>query len=101
MASGSGTHERDHLDSVCLFALQALPAAEVPRIEAQIAACADCRRDMEALRRVVEAFASWPTQLLRPSSSLWERLERRIGVAPGPPAPPVPAKPAPVEWEEV
>jgi anti-sigma factor ChrR (cupin superfamily) len=100
VSSGSGEHEPDHLDSVCLYALQALPASEVPVVEAQVAACADCRNDLEALRPIVDAFVSWPTDVLRPSTSLWERLARRIAVETGQPAMPEPARPAEPEWEE-
>lgn len=100
MSSGSREHERDHVDSVCLYAVQALPASEVPVVEAQIAACADCRNDMEALRPVVDAFVSWPTDVLRPSTSLWERLARRIAAETGLPALPAPARPAELQWEE-
>jgi quercetin dioxygenase-like cupin family protein len=101
MSPGSGAHERDHVESLCLYALQALPPSDVPLVEAQLAACAECRRELETLRPVVEAFVSWPTDLLRPSTSLWERLERRIGAPPGQPVPPVATAPAVVEWEEV
>ena len=100
MSSRSREHERDHLDSLSLYALQALPASELPVVEAQIAACADCRNDMESLRPVVNAFVSWPTDMLRPSTSLWERLARRIAVETGQPAPPAPPRPAEPEWEE-
>ena len=100
MSSRSRDHERDHLDSVCLHAVQALPASEVPAVEAQIAACADCRNDVEALRPVVDAFVSWPTDVLRPSTSLWERLTRRIAAETGQPVVPAPARPAEPEWEE-
>jgi quercetin dioxygenase-like cupin family protein len=88
------------VDSVCLYALQALPASEVPVVEAQIAACADCRNDIEALRPVVDAFVSWPTDMLRPSTSLWDRLARRIAGETGQPALPEPTRPAEPEWEE-
>jgi len=100
MSSRSRDHERDHLDSVCLYAVQALPASEVPAVEAQIAACADCRNDVEALRPVVDAFVSWPTGVLRPSTSLWERLTRRIAAETGQAALPAPEAPAQPEWEE-
>lgn len=100
MSSGSGVHDRDHQESVCLYALRTLPAIEVPRVEAQIAACPDCRNDLEALRPVLDTFVSWPTDVLRPSTSLWERLERRIGIEPGTSEVPAPARPAEAEWQE-
>jgi anti-sigma factor ChrR (cupin superfamily) len=102
MSSGSSAHERDHLNAVFLYALQALPASELPVVEAQISACAECRQELETLRPVIDAFVAWPTDVLRPSASLWERLARRIsaetGQAPLVPAPP--RRPGP-EWEEV
>jgi quercetin dioxygenase-like cupin family protein len=100
MRSGSGEHERDHLDSVRLYALQALPASEAPAVEAQIADCADCRHELEMLRRVVGAFVSWPTDVLRPSASLWPRLARRIAAETGAPVMSAPPPPAEPEWEE-
>lgn len=63
--------------------------------------CAECRQEMETLWSVLDAFVSWPTDVLRPSASLWERLARRIAVETGG-EPIVPASPgwAQPEWEE-
>jgi anti-sigma factor ChrR (cupin superfamily) len=101
MNSESNQHDREYLDMVFLYALQALPSREVPIIEAHISACADCRQEMEALRPIVHSFVSWPTDVLRPSESLWGRLAQRIaketGEEPVLPPPQLPAKP---EWEE-
>jgi hypothetical protein len=92
----------------CAYALQALPAGEVAAAEAHIAACPDCRRELEGLRPVVERFAAWPADVLRPTAPLQARLARRIageggaGPAPPPPPPPPPARRwAEPEWEEV
>jgi ChrR Cupin-like domain len=102
MSSGSGEHDRDHLDVVFLHALQTLPASEVPVVEAQISACAECRQEMETLRPIIEAFVAWPTDVLRPSASLWERLARRIASETGQaPLVPAPQRRAGPEWEEV
>ncbi len=102
MSAGSAAHERDHLDLVCLYALQALPASERPTAEARIATCAECRDELAALRPVVERFVAWPTDVLRPGDSLWERLARRIAADTGqPPLVPPPALPAQPEWEDV
>jgi len=79
MTSGSAEHDRDYLELVFLHALRALPANEIPVLEAHLAACADCRHEMDALRPIVAAFVSWPTDVLRPAESLWERLAQRIG----------------------
>ena len=102
MSSGSGAHERDHLDAVFLYALQTLPASELPVVEAQISACAECRQELETLRPIIDAFVAWPTDVLRPSASLWERLARRISAETGQaPLVPAPQRRAGPEWEEV
>jgi quercetin dioxygenase-like cupin family protein len=100
MKSDSGECAREHLERVCLYVLQALPPGEVPVVEAHLAACAGCRQELKTLRPVIDTFVSWPTDLLRPSTALWERLVRRIGAEPGQPAVP-PPRPAEPEWEEV
>jgi anti-sigma factor ChrR (cupin superfamily) len=74
------------LEQVSLHAVGALPASEVPALEAHVSLCAECRRELEALRRVVDSFAHWPINVLRPSGSLWERLAGRIAVESGAPA---------------
>jgi anti-sigma factor ChrR (cupin superfamily) len=102
MSSGSGRHEdQGHLESVFLYALQALPSTEVPVVEAQISACADCRQEIATLRPIVGAFVSWPADVLRPPASLWERLAQRIAAETGraPVVPPPARRPEP-EWEE-
>ena len=102
MSSASGTHGQDHSDLVLQCALQALPSSDVRRVEAQISACADCRQEMEALRPIIDAFVSWPIDVLRPSASLWGRLARRIAAETGgDPVVPVPPRWAEPEWKEV
>jgi anti-sigma factor ChrR (cupin superfamily) len=100
MSVGSGQHERDHLESVCLYALQALPASDVPVVAAQISACAECRQELQTLRPIISSFVAWPTDVLRPSTSLWERLTQRIAEETGQPALPEPRRPPEPEWEE-
>ena len=78
MSRASGPHDRDDLELVFLYAVHALPSSEIPLVEAHLAACADCRHELEALRPVVDAFVSWPADVLRPAPSLWERLAVRI-----------------------
>jgi anti-sigma factor ChrR (cupin superfamily) len=48
----------------------------------------------------MEAFVSWPTDVLRPSTSLWERLAGRIAAETGQVVPPAPAPPPEPDWEE-
>jgi anti-sigma factor ChrR (cupin superfamily) len=101
MNSKSDQHDREQLDLVFLYALQALPLSEIPVVEAHISSCADCRQEIETLRPIIASFAFWPTDVLRPSVSLWGRLAQRIADETGkePVLPPsqLPAKP---EWKE-
>ncbi|MGQ0545721.1 MAG: cupin domain-containing protein [Betaproteobacteria bacterium] len=87
---------------VSAYAVQALSPGAAPAIEAHLAACPHCRRELEALRPVIDAFASWPTEVLRPAPSLQERLARRIAGATGA-APVLPPKTSwrEPDWEEV
>lgn len=75
--SASSGHRCD-TERVCVYALHALPSDEVPEMEAHLSECADCRQELESLRAVIDSFADWPTDLLRPSPSLADRLARRI-----------------------
>lgn len=102
MSFQSEPHNQEHLDAVFLYALQALPATEMSATEAQISGCADCRTELQALRPVVASFVSWPTDLLRPPVSLWERVAQRIADETGA-APVLHPGPASVEpdWEVV
>lgn len=91
----------DQLDLVCAYALGAVPAGERPGIEAHVAVCADCRRELGSLRSVTDAFVAWPADVLRPSPSLRERLARRIAAETGrEPAVPA-ARWMEPEWEDV
>ena len=95
-------HTQDHLDSIFLYALQALPSAEVRVVEAQLSVCTDCRQELEALRPVVGFFVSWPTDVLRPPACLWERLAHRIAEESGSePMSAAPQRRVEAEWEEV
>ena len=67
-----------HSETTCAYALQLSPASEVAAAEAHITSCPDCRRELESLRPVVDRFVSWPTDVLRPTTSLQARLARRI-----------------------
>jgi anti-sigma factor ChrR (cupin superfamily) len=99
--SPASDHGQDYAERVFPHALGTLPAAEVPAMDAHLAECADCRTVLQNLRPVVEAFVAWPTNVLRPPTSLWERLTRRIAAETGQepllPAPPRPVEP---EWHE-
>lgn len=78
MSSGSYTDGCDQAARVSLYALRALPISEAETLEPHIAACAECRQQMERLQPVIDSLVDWPTDVLRPSESLWERLAQRI-----------------------
>jgi RNA polymerase sigma-70 factor (ECF subfamily) len=68
-------------ESMASYVLHALPPSETVRAEAHVSVCSGCQHELVTFRRVVDSFAFWPTDVLRPSQTLWPRLERRI--APG------------------
>jgi len=102
MNSKPGTHSRDHLDLIFLFALQALRPTDLALVEAQISSCEQCRQEIATLRPIVRSFVGWSTDILRPAESLWSRLAGRIASETAT-RPFVPALEAPVkpDWEEV
>jgi quercetin dioxygenase-like cupin family protein len=86
----------------CAYALQILDTNEVAAAEAHIASCPDCQRELESLRPVVDSFISWPTDVLRPATSLEARLALRIAEEDGKePVPPPPQRWSEPAWEEV
>jgi anti-sigma factor ChrR (cupin superfamily) len=92
----------DQAELACASALQILPRSEVAAAEAHIASCLDCQRELESLRPVVNQFVSWPTDVLRPTTSLQGRLALRIAEETGkqPALPPAQQWSEP-EWEQV
>jgi len=99
------TLHQDHCEQsevTCAYALAALPASERAAAEAHIAACPDCRRELESLAPVVKRFVAWPADVLRPDASLQDRLARRIGEETGrPPVRPPARQWSEPEWEQV
>jgi len=86
----------------CAYAAQALAASEVAPAEAHIAACPACQRELESLRPVVDRFVAWPTDVLRPATSLEARLAARIAEETGKQAVPPPARQwSEPDWEQV
>ena len=68
----------EQAEMVAAYAVQALSPGALPSVEAHIASCPHCQRELEALRPVMDAFVCWPTDVLRPAASLQERLAQRI-----------------------
>ena len=97
--SASHEHGPDHVERLSLYALHALPADEVPDVEAHVARCAECREALASLRAVVGSLVAWPTDVLRPPAPLWDRLAQRIGAAIG--QPPVRRSTPEPKWENV
>jgi len=92
----------NQLELVSAYVMQALAPGEVGPVEAHIASCSHCRQELEMLRPVAASFVSWPTNVLRPSASLHERLAQRIEADTGATsAPPPAAKWNEPPWEEV
>jgi anti-sigma factor ChrR (cupin superfamily) len=86
----------------CAYAVQALAASDVTAAEAHIAACPDCQRELASLRPVIGRFGSWPTDVLRPPTSLQARLALRIAAETGKePVPPPSPRWSEPEWERV
>ena len=83
-----------------LLAIGALPADEISEAEAHIASCAECQRELAATRGVIDSFVSWPTDVLRPDSSLWQRLAARIFGESGSPMTPSSGIRSEAGWEE-
>ena len=68
----------ERAELACVHALQAVPASERAPIQAHIDGCPHCQRELESLRPVVDRFVLWPTDVLRPPTSLQARLARRV-----------------------
>src|SRR2546429_9431304 len=78
MSRSSNLNRCERAELPCAYALQVLPRSQIAAAEAHIAACAECQRELESLRPVVNSFVSWPTDVLRPTTSLQARLALRI-----------------------
>jgi anti-sigma factor ChrR (cupin superfamily) len=84
------------------YALQALPARESSEMEAHLASCAHCRRELELLRPALDSLDFWPADVLRPRASLRGRLAQRTADESGlPPVLPQASGWREPDWEEV
>jgi anti-sigma factor ChrR (cupin superfamily) len=99
------TSDRDRCkqsEVTCAYATHALAASEAAAAEAHIAACPNCRRELESLRPVMDRFVFWPTDVLRPTTSLQARLALRLAEETGkPPVLPPARRWSEPEWEQV
>jgi anti-sigma factor ChrR (cupin superfamily) len=68
----------EQTELVHAYAVHALSPSESAQMQAHVASCERCQRELNALRPLVDSFASWPTNVLRPSPSLQARLAERI-----------------------
>jgi|SRR5687767_3009950 len=91
----------DQSVQISAYVMQALSADEAAAVEAHIASCSACRRELETLRLVADTFVFWPNDVLRPPASLQERLARRIAAETGQPDRPAAGRWDEPEWEEV
>ena len=102
MNSITGQPDEHHLETAALYALQVLSATEISIFEDHLSTCAECQREIETLQPIINSFAFWPTDVLRPPASLWKRLSQRISGESGAElvSPPDPQA-AEREWENV
>ena len=92
----------EHSEVTCAYAAQALKSSEVAAAEAHIASCLDCQREVDSLQPVLNRFVSWPTDVLRPTTSLQARLALRIAEENGEqPVLPLLRQWSEPEWEQV
>lgn len=102
MSQNSNLNRCEKSKLTCAYATQALSLDELAVAKAHIASCQDCQRELESLRPVVNRFICWPTDVLRPPTSLQERLARRIAEDTGKaPVSPPPRQWSEPEWEQV
>jgi len=102
MSTDSEQRRCERAELLPLYVLHALPSGETRLLEAHLASCAECRRELESLRPVVDSLISSQADILQPSGSLWTRLQERIGgeASEEPVTPEVAAWREP-QWEDV
>lgn len=102
MSAYSGQHRCGQAELLPLYVLHALPSDEARLLEAHLTSCPECHRELQSLRPVVDSLTSWSTDILRPTDSMWGRLQERIGGEAGQElvTPEIPTWPEPA-WEDV
>jgi anti-sigma factor RsiW len=78
MTSPSDKDNHEQLELLSAYVLDMLPSKEVAALEAHISGCAECHEHLESLRPLAASLTAWPTDVLRPSASLRQRLAERI-----------------------
>jgi anti-sigma factor ChrR (cupin superfamily) len=101
LTSGADKAKCDRSALVSLYALDGLPAGEAAAFEAHLSGCDECRRELGEVRSTVEALVAWPTDLLRPSASVQQRLASRIAAEMGSETVPAARQWKEPDWEEV
>lgn len=72
------SHNPEIAELVVLHGLGVLPAHELARVDAHVAACSECRDELQHVHEFARKFAAWPTDVLRPPCSLWDRVAQRV-----------------------
>jgi anti-sigma factor ChrR (cupin superfamily) len=70
-------------------------------VQAHINSCPECRRELESLGPAVDRLVSWPSDVLRPATSLQDRLAVRIAEETRELVPPPVRQWSEPEWEQV
>ena len=102
MSTGPGNGSCSGAEQRVEYALGVLSDEAAASMREHVSGCADCAREVEGLRSTVAAFVDWPTDVLRPPTSLWSRLTERIAGDERTASAPVPRSAwREPEWEEV
>jgi anti-sigma factor ChrR (cupin superfamily) len=102
MSAGDNGSRCDRTELVGAYVLGVLPPSENAAFAAHAAECKACRQELEGLRPITDSLHAWPTDVLRPSTSLQQRLARRIAAETGgDPVVPNRGEWKEPDWEEV